>query len=77
MRFWKQTPSERRVELLGFVTGFSKGYYDEEHGITGLKLNASWRQIMERWNQRYPQGHDWHYKDVRNLRRDFREPLRL
>jgi hypothetical protein len=32
-----------------------------------------WRQIMEHWNQRYPQDDDWHYNDVRNFRRDARE----
>ena len=71
--FWKPTPSERRVELVRFITGFCEGYYNEEHGITGLRLGSSWRQIMEQWNQRYPQEHDWHYLDVRNFRRDFNE----
>jgi hypothetical protein len=71
--FWKPTPSERRVELVRFITEFCEGYYNEEHGITGLRLGSSWRGIMEQWNQRYPQEHDWHYLDVRNFRRDFNE----
>jgi hypothetical protein len=74
--FWKPTPSERRVQLLRFVTRFCEGWSDEERNIVGLVPGASWpgwRQIMEHWNQRYPQGHDWHYKDVRNFERDARE----
>ena len=73
--FHRDTPSQRRVELLGFVTEFCEGYYDEESGNVGLTwlLGASFRQVMKRWNQRYPQGHEWHYKDVRNFRRDARD----
>jgi hypothetical protein len=74
--FWKQTPSARRVELVRFVTGFCDGYYDKERDITGLLRGPNWpgwRHIMEQWNQRYPQEHPWHYTDVRNVSRDFRE----
>jgi hypothetical protein len=74
--FWKQTPSARRVELVDFVTCFCEGYYNEERGGPGLLRGPDWpgwRQIMEQWNQRYPQGHDWHYTDVRNFSRHFRE----
>jgi hypothetical protein len=74
--FWTQTPSERRVELVRFVTGFCDGYYDEEGHITGLLRGPNWpawRHIMEQWNQHRPPGHDWHYTDVRNFSRDFRE----
>jgi hypothetical protein len=73
---WRQTPSERRMELLRFVIGFYEGYYDKKRNITGLTPGSSWpgwRRIMEQWNERYPQDHGWHYKDVRNFRRDFRE----
>jgi hypothetical protein len=74
--FWNPTPSERRVELVRFVTGFCEGYHNEERGVSGLVPGPnwrSWRHIMEQWNQSYLQEHDWHYKDVRNFRRDFLE----
>ena len=25
------------------------------------------------YNEEYPEGHEWHYSDHRNLRRDFKE----
>ena len=71
--FWKRTPSERRVELVRFVTGLCEGYCDEERGVVGLVPNASLREMLDRWNERYPQDHDWHYTDVRNFRRDFHD----
>jgi hypothetical protein len=76
--FWKQTPSARRVELVRFVTGFYDGYYNEQGDKTALQRGPNWpgwRHIMEQWNQHYPQGHDWHYTDVRNFRRHFRETV--
>jgi hypothetical protein len=74
--FYTETPSERRVELVNFVTSFCEGYYNEERGRSGLLRGPDWpgwRQIMAQWNQRYPQGHDWYYTDVRNFSRVFRE----
>ena len=74
--FYTETPSERRVELVNFVAGFCEGYYNEERGRSGLRRGPNWpgwRHIMEQWNQRYPQQHDWHYTNVRNFSRDFRE----
>jgi hypothetical protein len=73
MWFWAPTPSERRVELVRFVTGFCRGYHNEERGVSGLVPGRSWRHIMEQWNQHYPHEHDWHYADVRRFRRDFKE----
>jgi hypothetical protein len=76
---WTQTPSERRVELVGFVVGFCEGYDDEEHDVFALMGGPDWpgwRGVMEQWNQRYPQGHDWHCPDQRNLQRDFRAAAR-
>jgi hypothetical protein len=71
--FRKQTPSKRQLELVRFVTGLCEGYCDEERGVVGLVPSASWREMLDRWNERYPQDHDWHYADVRNFYRDFRE----
>jgi hypothetical protein len=74
--FYAPTPSARRVELASFVAGFREGDYDEKHDVFSLTSGPGWpgwRGIMEQWNQRYPQGHDWHYTDHRRLRRDFCE----
>jgi hypothetical protein len=35
-------------------------------------VRPPWRTLLERWNQMYPEGHRWHYKDVRNFSKDFR-----
>lgn len=69
--FWSETPSEQRVKLCGFVADRCEGYYDKK--IVGLNPSVSWREMMSQWNERYPEGHDWHYGDVRNFRRDFAE----
>jgi hypothetical protein len=77
--FWTTTPSERRVELVRFVAGFCEGYCNEEGTIVGLVRSASWpgwRELLDRWNEHYPEGHDWHYTDVRNFSRDFRETFK-
>jgi hypothetical protein len=71
--FKAETPSERRLCLCRFVVEHCDGHYDEEHDITGLRPTSSWRPLMEQWNQRYPQEHPWHYTDVRNFSRDFRD----
>ncbi|HEY79821.1 MAG TPA: hypothetical protein G4O05_01915 [Caldilineae bacterium] len=31
----------------------------------------SWRKRLERWNERYPPGHPWHYRYETNMARDF------
>jgi hypothetical protein len=33
----------------------------------------SWRELHRLWNKQYPGGSEWHYKDVRNFQRDFKE----
>jgi hypothetical protein len=30
-----------------------------------------WRELLTMWNERYPEGHEWHYKEVWNFQRDF------
>jgi hypothetical protein len=76
--WWAETPTERRVELVGFVADFCEGYYNEKHGVAGLTPGARWRwrHLMEQWNQRCPREHDWHYTDVRNFRRDFKDTFK-
>ena len=77
--FYTETPSERRVELVNFVANFCEGYYNEERGVSGLRRGPDWpgwRHILEQWNKRYPQEHDWHYTDVRNFSLDFRDTFK-
>jgi hypothetical protein len=33
----------------------------------------SWRELYRLWNKDFPRGNEWHYKDVRNFQRDFKE----
>jgi hypothetical protein len=33
----------------------------------------SWRELLRLWNEEHPEGKKWHYKDVRNFQRDFKE----
>jgi hypothetical protein len=71
--------SERNLAVFRFVVeqtevwGVEVG--DSEAGPaqpTKPKLvQPAWRTLLDLWNRRYPEGHDWHYGDVRNLRRDF------
>jgi hypothetical protein len=58
----------RNVAVLRFVTGQTA-----THGG-----RPSWRVLLERWNRRYPEGHEWHYtktadpnQRVRNFKRDY------
>ena len=41
--------------------------------VRGLNLPRPWSRLQAQWNEEYPPGHDWHYSDYRNLRRDFKE----
>jgi len=34
-------------------------------------LDATWRERMDKWNERHPEGHDLHYSDVRAFHSDF------
>ena len=31
-----------------------------------------WRTLLDRWNRKYPEEHEWHCKDVRNFSKAFR-----
>ena len=35
------------------------------------KQGSTWRDLFGQWNELYPEGHAWHYKEVRNFTRDF------
>jgi hypothetical protein len=62
------TPSLRRLAVFRFVTERSSGI--TERFVSGLNT-PSWRSLQSQWNEEYPPGHEWHYRDVRNFRRDF------
>ncbi len=64
------TPSLRQLAVFRFVTEQSSGI--TERLVYGLNT-PPWRSLQSQWNEEYPQGHDWHYSDHRNLRRDFKE----
>jgi len=86
------TPSPRRLALFRFVVERSQGIDQWEalkpegprsvndQGIPlhvqGLDVSQSWRSLQAQWNEEYPEGHEWHYSDHRNLRRDFREAFK-
>jgi hypothetical protein len=64
------TTSKRRLALFRFVAQRSSGI--REHLVYGLDI-PTWRSLIAAWNKEYPSGHDWHYRDLRNFRRDFVE----
>lgn len=64
------TPSPRRLAVFRFVAErgeFRNGTFEHSSG---------WRPLMELWNRRLPEGHEWRYTDVRNFSRDFRAAKR-
>jgi hypothetical protein len=76
------TTSRRRLALFRFVVERSSainrwkpkgtpelGKLIEIHEL-GLET-PPWRSLQAEWNSEYQPGHDWHYRDFRNLRRDF------
>ena len=75
------TPSPRRLALFRFVVERSQGI--DQWGslkpgepksvhVQGLHI-PQWRSLQAQWNEEHPEGHEWHYSDHRNLRRDFNE----
>ena len=72
------TTSRRRLALFQFIAERSSGINEFDKGalVTGLNL-PPWRHLQSEWNEEYASGHKWHYKDVRNFRRDFIEASKL
>jgi hypothetical protein len=64
------TPSMRRLALFHFVVQHSQGV--QQIHTVGLETPA-WRHLLRMWNEEHPAGDPWHYRDVRNFRRDFLE----
>jgi len=62
------TPSLRRLAVFRFVAEQSSGI--TERLVYGLST-PSWRSLQARWNEEHRPGQEWHYRDVRNFRRDF------
>lgn len=81
------TPSPRRLAVFRFVVERSQwktwweplkpwGTMEErvkQVYAQGLDVPTPWSSLQAQWNEEYPPGHDWHYSDYRNLRRDFME----
>jgi hypothetical protein len=75
------TPSLRRLAVFRFVVERSSAVMRRESSepggakdvlAQGLKT-PPWRSLQAQWNEQYPQEHEWHYSDHRNLRRDFKK----
>jgi hypothetical protein len=75
------TTSRRRLALFRFVVERSqaiKRWESSKRGepkdvhVQGLE-RPTWRSLQTQWNEQYSLGHEWHYQDHRNLRRDFAE----
>lgn len=75
------TTSPRRLALFRFVVERSSGVDRWESSKPGEAKDVhvrgldtpTWRSLQTQWNEQYPLGHKWHYRDHRNLRRDFAE----
>ena len=67
------TTSQRRLALFRLVAQHSSDI--TERLVYGLDT-PPWRTLFAAWNEEYPPAHEWHYRDVRNFRRDFAEASR-
>lgn len=64
------TTSPRRLALFMFVLE----HPEVEVAQVGERPKVpSWRELYRLWNNHFPRGNEWHYKDVRNFQRDFKE----
>jgi hypothetical protein len=64
------TTSPKRLTLFMFVLE----HPEVEVAHVGERPKVpSWRELHRLWNEEYPGGSEWHYKDVRNFQRDFKE----
>jgi hypothetical protein len=64
------TTSSRRLALFMFVLE----HPEVEVAHVGERPKVpSWRELYRLWNKDFPRGNEWHYKDVRNFQRDFKE----
>jgi hypothetical protein len=64
------TTSPKRLTLCMFVLG----HPEVEVAQVGERPKVpSWRELHRLWNEEFPRGSEWHYKDVRNFQRDFKE----
>ena len=59
--------------MFGFVVAHSHlQVVNEKEGLAKLTV-PEWKKLRELWNERYPEGHEWHYYKEREHRfsRDF------
>jgi len=61
-------PSPRRLALFEFVMKQPEVTVPSEGGKPNV---PSWAALLRSWNEALPAGHEWHYDDRRNFRRDF------
>ena len=86
------TPSPRRLAVFRFVAERSQGVHQRrflkvegqrlvhDQGFPvheeDLRTTQSWPSLQAQWNEEHPKGHEWHYSDNRNLRRDYKAALK-
>lgn len=61
---------ERKLAVFRFVTEQTRAHGEQ----------PPWQELFERWNEEYPEDHEWHYKKVRypksryeSFQRDYRD----
>jgi hypothetical protein len=64
------TTSPRRLALFIFVLVHPEV---EVANVGDRPKVPSWRELHRLWNEHFPGGSEWYYKDVRNFQRDFKE----
>jgi hypothetical protein len=85
------TPSLRRLAVFRFVAERSQGMHqlkflkvegqrsvhDQGFPVHLEDLRTpQWPSLQAQWNEEHPEGHEWHYSDYRNHRRDYKEALK-
>jgi hypothetical protein len=79
------TPSPRRLAVFRFVVERSQAINrwesSEPGGAKDVRVRGldtpTWPSLQTQWNEQHPPGHEWHYGNYPNLRRDFIEAHRL
>jgi hypothetical protein len=66
----KSQPSPPRLALFEFIVRHPEVTVPSEGQIN---IGPSWEALLRAWNKALPAGHEWHYDDRRNFRRDFRK----
>lgn len=69
----QRQPELRNVKVFHFVVSYSQlKVVHRKEGLAKLTI-PGWKMLRELWNERYPEGHEWHYpkKKEHRFSRDF------